>query len=88
MRRNKERKLIDGLSLIANLKDELELHHEFVFYVKTLLLAGSEEELNNLLKFRDEDLGYYVEFLYRLKMENFKLKEELAKLKGGTDELQ
>lgn len=44
MRRNKERLLIEGLSLIANLKDELEDYH--------------------------------------------KIKEELAKLKGGTDELQ
>lgn len=88
MRKNKERQLINGLSLIANLKDELELHHEFVFYVKTLVLAGSEEELNNLFKFRDENLGYYLDFLHRLKIENFKLKKELIELKEGNNELQ
>lgn len=88
MRRNKERKLIDGLALIANLKDELELHHEFVFYVKTILVSMSEEELNTLLKFRDEELGFWIGLLYKLKKENWELKEELAKLKGGDNELQ
>lgn len=88
MRRNKERKLIDGLSLIAELKDELENYHHFRDEIVLITIARNEADLDHIIKNKDITLSAYAHSACELKKENFALKKELAKLKGETDELQ
>lgn len=87
MRRNKERKLIDGLSLIAELKDELENYHHFRDEIVLITIARNEADLDHIIKNNDDTLASYSYGVSELKRENFKLKEELAKLKGENNEL-
>lgn len=88
IRKNKERQLIDGVSLIANLKDELEDYHNFEKEIIMIIAARNEADLDHIIKNNNDTLASYSYGVTKLKKENFKLKEELAKLKGGKDELQ
>lgn len=88
IRKNKERQLIDGVSLIANLKDELEDYHNFEKEIIMIIAARNEADLDHIIKNNNDTLASYSYGVTQLKKENFKLKEELAKLKGGKDELQ
>lgn len=87
MRKNKDRKLIDGLSLIANLKDELEDYHNFEKGIILTIVARNEADLDRIIKNNNDTLSSYTNGVIQLKMENFKLKEELSKLKGEKNEL-
>lgn len=81
MRKNKERQLIDGLVLIANLKDELEDYHYFYKQIRMIIVSENVDNMANIIANKNEDLGFLANYVYRLKVENLKLKEELTKLK-------
>lgn len=87
MNQNKEEQLINGLSLIAKLKDELEDYHYFRKEILMITLARNEADLDHIIKNDDEQLSASAYCVCQLKKENFALKKELAKLKGETDEL-
>lgn len=88
MRKNREQTLIDGLALIANLKDELEDYHYFSKQIKMIVVAEKADNLSCVLANENDDLRLLTNYVYELKKESWKLKEKIEKLKGGTDELQ
>lgn len=70
------------MSLIANIKDELENYHNFEKEIILTIAARNEADLDRIIKNNDDTLASFSYGVSELKRENFKLKEELAKLKG------